>query len=88
METLKKPNKFYQGALMNSTNFVNEFFINLIKLDKPFKDGRSYSVYDSINMPFYPVKLFKTFDSATEYYNELVIFRNKRSEILSQYNRK
>ena len=86
MKTLNE--REIHGKSMNSTNFVNETFINLTQLAKPYNDGRSYSIYDSVNMPFYPVKLFKTFESATEYYNELVIFRNKRSEILSQYNRK
>ena len=86
MKTLNE--REIQGKSMNSTNFVNETFINLTQLAKPYNDGRSYSIYDSVNVGFYPIKLFKTLVDATEYYNELVIFRTKRSEILSQYNRK
>lgn len=76
-----------QGSLIKGTNFDNDNFINLIQLAKPFKDGRTFAIHDTINSPFFSNKLFKTLDGAIKYYNELVSFRSIRNKILSKFNR-
>jgi len=65
-------NRQKKGKLIAYCNFKDGTFVNLIKLDKPYKDGTRYSVFGYSNHPFMSDGLFKNILSAFEKYNILV----------------
>ena len=72
------------GKLLAGCNFKDGSFVNLIKLDKPYKNGISYSVYETTNNAFCSSGIFDTFHKAIEKYN-LMIKNNKKEGIRNQF---
>ena len=73
-----------QGKLIACCNFKDGSFVNLIRLEKPYKDGTKYSVYETTNNPFCSNGLFKQADKAFKKYN-LMVKNNKDVGILFQH---
>ena len=67
-----------QGKLMRYANFKNGVFVNLVKLDKPYKTGISFAVIETTKNPFCSNGLFKTELEAIEKFNLMV--RNAKTE--------
>lgn len=74
------PKRVFNSPLIRYTNFEDNTFVNLIKLNKPYANGDSYAVYETTKSPFCSSGMFKTLEKATEKYNTIV--RNARVKVI------
>lgn len=65
------------GKLIAYVNLKDGSFVNLIKLDKPYKDGTKYAVIETTNNSFMSNGLYKDFNNAMKKYN--LMFKNSKS---------
>lgn len=72
MSYLKLPKRAFNSPLIEYVNFKDGSVINLIRLNKPYKNGISYAVYETTKSPFCSNGLFKTIDKAKEKFNLMV----------------
>lgn len=69
------PNRVFNSPLINYANFKGNTHINLIRLNKPYANGKVYAVVNTANWPEYTGKLFKTYQKAKESFDLLVKMR-------------
>ena len=60
------PNRVFNSPLIESVNFTDGSFINLIRLIKPYKNGDAYAIYESTKNPELKSGMFKTYAAAKE----------------------
>ena len=72
MSYLILPNRVFNSPLIEYVNFEDGSNINLIRLNKPYKDGTKYAVYETTKRPFCSNGLFKTIDKAKDKFNQMV----------------
>lgn len=58
------PKRVFNSPLVEFANFEDGSFVNLIRLSKPYADGRSYAVYETTKSPFCSNGMFKTYEKA------------------------
>ena len=73
MSYLTLPKRVFNSPLIEYVNFVDGSNINLIRLNKPYKNGITYAVYETTKSPFCSNGLFKTIDKAKDKFNQMVI---------------
>ena len=81
MSYLILPKRVFNSPLIEYVNFVDGSNINLIRLNKPYKDGTKYAVYETTKSPFCSNGLFKTIDKAKDKFNLMVINNSKLTGI-------
>lgn len=84
MGYLTLPKKVFNSPLIEYVNFKDNSFINLIRLNKPYKNGVSFAVYENTKNPFCSNGLFKTFEEAKVKFDLMVKNQNRISEIRNQ----
>jgi hypothetical protein len=87
MRYLQLTKKGLTGKLVACTNFADNSFVNLIKLDKPYKDGTSYSVHETTKSAFCSNGLFKDLEQAIVKYNRMVLNGTQESPIRNQFTK-
>ena len=60
------PNRVFNSPLIESVNFTDGSFINLIRLIKPYKNGDAYAIYETTINPELKSGMFKTYAAAKE----------------------
>ena len=73
--------RVFNSPLIEYVNFEDGSNINLIRLNKPYKDGTAYAVYETTKSPFCSNGLFKTIDKAKDKFNQMVINNSKLTDI-------
>jgi hypothetical protein len=81
MSYLILPKRVFNSPLIEYVNFEDGSNINLIKLNKPYKDGIAYAVYETTKSPFCSNGLFKTIDKAKDKFNQMVINNSRLTGI-------
>ena len=81
MSYLTLPKRVFNSPLIEYVNFEDGSNINLIILNKPYKDGTTYAVYETTKSPFCSNALFKTIDKAKDKFNLMVINNSKLTDI-------
>lgn len=81
MSYLILPKRVFNSPLIEYVNFVDGSNINLIRLNKPYKNGISYAVYETTKSPFCSNGLFKTIDKAKDKFNQMVINNSRLTGI-------
>ena len=81
MSYLILPKRVFNSPLIEYVNFVDGSNINIIRLNKPYKDGTTYSVYETTKSPFCSNGLFKTIDKAKDKFNRMVINNSRLTDI-------
>lgn len=79
MKSHKLPNRVFNSPLIESVNFTDGTFINIIRLIKPYKNGDAYAIYETTKNPELKSKMFKTYSDAKkqfEKYFKIEIFEN------------
>lgn len=84
MGYLTLPKKVFNSPLLEYVNFKDNSSINLIRLNKPYKNGVSFAVYETTKNPFCSNGLFKTFEEAKDKFDLMVKNQNRISEIRNQ----
>lgn len=69
------PKRVFNSPLIEYANFEDGSFVNLIRLNKPYKNGISFAVYETTKCAFCSNGLFKTYEKAKEKF-ELMIRNN------------
>ena len=62
----------FNSPLMKSVNFVDGSFVNLIKLNMPYADGKQYAIYETIKIMPPTLKLFKNKEDALKRFDKMV----------------
>lgn len=75
------PKRVFNSPLIEFANFENGSFVNLIKLNKPYADGRSYAVYETTKSPFCSNGMFKTYEKAKEKFELMVKNGSRESKL-------
>jgi hypothetical protein len=78
------PKRVAQSPLLQWANFVDGSHVNLIKILKPYADGRSYYVHETTKSVFCSSDYFKTYDAAIEKFNLMVTNGHIHSNIRDQ----
>ena len=73
MSYLKLSKRATQGRLLEYANYEDGSFINLIELDRPYKDGTRYSVHETTKSPFCSCGIFKDHETARRKFNLMVL---------------
>ena len=81
MSYLTLPKRVFNSPLIEYVNFEDGSNINLIRLNKPYKNGITYAVYETTKSPFCSNGLFKTIDKAKDKFNLMVINNSKLTGI-------
>ena len=81
MSYLILPKRVFNSPLIEYVNFEDGTFVNLIRLNKPYKNGITYAVYETTKSPFCSNGLFKTIDKAKEKFNRMVKNNSKLTDI-------
>ena len=81
MSYLILPKRVFNSPLVEYVNFEDGSNISLIRLNKPYKDGTVYAVYETTKSPFCSNGLFKTIDKAKDKFNQMVINNSKLTGI-------
>lgn len=81
MSYLILPKRVFNSPLIEYVNFIDGTFINLIRLNKPYKNGMTYAVYETTKSPFCSNGLFKTIDKAKDKFNQMVINNSRLTGI-------
>jgi len=76
------PRRVFNSPLIEYANFKNGSFVNLIRLNKPYKNGISYAVYETTKNPFCSNGLYKTFDKAKIKFDLMVKNGSQDSELI------
>ncbi len=79
MKTL--PKRVASSPLVKFVNFEDGSFVNLIKLNKPYADGRSYFVHETTSSVFCSSEYLNTYDQALIKFNLMVENGAKMSPI-------
>lgn len=66
------PKRVFNSPLIEFANFKDGSFVNLIRLIKPYSDGRSYAVYETTKSPFCSNGMFKTYQQAKEKFDLMI----------------
>lgn len=78
------PKRVSQSPLIQYANFKDGSHVNLIKLLKPYADGRAYYVHETTKSIFCSSGYFVTYEKALEKFNLMVKNGSDESEILNQ----
>lgn len=81
MSYLILPKRVFNSPLIKYVNFEDGSNINLIRLNKPYKYGTKYAVYETTKSPFCSNGLFKTIDKAKDKFNQMVINNSRLTGI-------
>jgi len=66
------PKRVFRSPLIEFANFEDGTFVNLIKLNKPYADGREYAVYETTKSAFCSSGMFKTYPKAKKKFELMV----------------
>ena len=72
MKYLQLPKRVFNSPLIEYVNFEDGSFVNLIKLTKPYADGRAYAVYETTKSPFCSNGMFSNYEAAKEKFQLMV----------------
>jgi hypothetical protein len=75
------PKRVFNSPLIEYANFKDGSFVNLIRLLKPYADGKSYAVYETTSCPFCSNGMFKTYDQAKAKFDLMVKNGQLESEL-------
>ena len=81
MSYLILPKRVFNSPLIEYVNFKDGTFVNLIRLNKPYKNGITYAVYETTKSPFCSNGLFKTIDKAKDKFNQMVKNNSRLTDI-------
>lgn len=84
MSYLKLPKRVFNSPLIRYVNFEDGSFVNLIRLNKPYKDGTAYAVYETTKSAFCSNGLFKTLEDAQKKFDLMVRNGSYESTIKEQ----
>lgn len=77
------PKRVFNSPLIEYANLEDRTFINLIRLNKPYKNGDSFAIYETTKCTFCSSKLFKTYEKAKENF-ELMIKNSTHNVALKE----
>ena len=66
------PKKVFDSPSVAFVNFIDGSFVNLIRLDKPYKNGVQYAVYHNANEDKGFSGLFKSAEHAKGRFNQVI----------------
>ena len=75
--------RVFNSPLIEFCNFQDSSNINLIRLNKPYKNGVSFAVYETTKNPFLSNGLFKTYEEAKQKFDSMVKKQSYYSKILN-----
>ena len=84
MSYLKLPKRVFNSPLIMFANFADGSFVNLIKLNKPYKNGLSFAVYETTKSPFCSNGMFATFEKAKTKFDLMVRNGKTESELIKE----
>lgn len=84
---MKYAKRTFNSPLIKSVNFVDGSFVNLIKLNKPYADGKQYVIYETIKIMPPTLKLFKNEEDAVKRFDKMVDIGNSMSLIRNKGER-
>ena len=73
-----------QSPLLQYVNFKDGSHVNLIKILKPYADGRAFFVHETTKSIFCSSGYFVTYEKAIEKFNLMVANGRLESDVLSQ----
>lgn len=79
MNSHNLPKRVFNSPLIESVNFTDGTFINIIRLIKPYKNGDAYAIYETTKNSELKSGMFKTYADAKkkfEMYFKIEIFEN------------
>ena len=80
------PKRVFKSPIIEYVNFEDGTHVNLIRLIKPYADGRSYAVHETTKSPFCSNGMFKTIEKAKEKFDLMVKNGSKESPIRNRGN--
>jgi len=72
MSYLQLPKRVFNSPTIEFVNFNDGSFVNLVKLNKPYKNGISFAVYETTKSAFCSNGLHKNYESAKAKFNLMV----------------
>ena len=69
---MELPKRVFQSPLIEFANFSDGSHVNLIRLLKPYADGRAFAVHETTKSPFCSNGMFKTYEDAKEKFDLMV----------------
>ena len=80
------PKRVFKSPIIEYVNFEDGTHVNLIRLIKPYADGRSYAVHETTKSPFCSNGMFKTIEEAKKKFDLMVQNGSKESLIRNRGN--
>lgn len=74
------PNRVFNSPLISCANYTDGTHLNLIKLNKPYKNGDAYAIHSTDNPT--DSKMYKTAEKARAAFNNLVDHSKLREPII------
>jgi len=85
MHYMTLPKRVFNSPVVEYINFDDGTSVNLIRLIKPYADGRAYAVYETTTNPFCSNGMFKSYEKAKEKF-DLMVRNNGHLTIRSNNN--
>lgn len=82
MGHLTLPRRVFNSPLVEYANFEDGSTVNLIRLLKPYADGRAWAVHETTKSPFCSNGMFKTYQQAKEKFELMVRNGSHESPLL------
>ena len=84
MKVTSFPKRVFNSPLIKYANFKDGGHVNLIRLIKPYSNGYSYAVHQTLNSPMCFHGLFKTEIQALKHFSLLVECGKAVSELIEE----
>lgn len=78
------PKRVFKSPLVEFANFEDGSTINLIRLNKPYKNGISYAVHETTKSPFCSNGLFKTLEGAKLKFENCINYGSRESKLIKR----
>ena len=81
---MKITKRMAQSPLVEYCNFLDGSFVNLVRMEKPYADGRSYYVHETTKSIFCSSGFFTNYEDAKSKFELMVKNGAGESEVLSK----
>jgi len=75
------PRRAFNSPTVEFANFKDGTHVNLIRLIKPYANGKSFAVLETTFSPFCKNAMFKDYDKAKRWFEQMVINGTHHAEL-------
>lgn len=84
MKQIEFTKRVWGSPLIEYANFGEGKHINLIRLVKPYANGLSYAIHETVDTPFCKNGMFRNYDKAKRQFELMVLIASHKYEVTSR----